>query len=139
MNYTVQNRASGVVVYAYTSDEAVAWPEYPFAEFNHIPQLGTGTGPGQTIFASRFSVVTGEDRFTVVRKAKRQAPKPEAVPRRGQQPKAPNDKALFAVARTQGVATTTQEDRLTIIQKTQCLVATTDLGNLTVNRKAKKS
>lgn len=106
-------------------------------------QLGTGTGPGQTIFASRFSVTTGEDRFTVVRKAKRKAkrkaPKPEAVPRRGQQPKASNDKALFAVARTHGVATTTQEDRLTIIQKTQCLVATTDLGNLTVNRKAKKS
>ena len=38
-------------------------------------QLGTGTGPGQTIFASRFSVITGEDRFTVMRKAKRQAPK----------------------------------------------------------------
>ena len=98
-------------------------------------QLGTGTGPGQTIFASRFSAVTGEDRFTVVRKAKRKAPKPEAVPRRGQQPKASNDKGLFAVARTQGVTVSNQA----VIQKTQCQVATTDLGNLTVNRKAKKS
>lgn len=100
-------------------------------------QLGTGTGPGQTIFASRFSVVTGEDRFTVVRKAKRQAPKPEAVPRRGQQPKASNDKELFAVARTHGVATTTQEDSVVVIRKTQCQVATTDLGAITVNRKRK--
>lgn len=102
-------------------------------------QLGTGTGPGQTIFASRFSAVTGEDRFTVVRKAKRKAPKPEAVPRRGQQPKASNDKGLFAVARTQGVTVSSQADSITVIQKTQCQVATTDLGNLTVNRKAKKS
>lgn len=47
MNYTVQNRASGVVVYAYTSDEAVDWPEYPFAEFNHIPQPVAGPMPVQ--------------------------------------------------------------------------------------------
>lgn len=47
MNNAVQNRASGVVVYAYTSDEAVAWPEYPFAEFNHIPQPVAGPMPVQ--------------------------------------------------------------------------------------------
>ncbi len=38
-NYTVQNRATGEIVYAYTSDYAVDWPEYPFAQFNHIPQV----------------------------------------------------------------------------------------------------
>ena len=38
MNYTVQNRITGEVVYAYNADVAVDWPEYPFAEFNHIPQ-----------------------------------------------------------------------------------------------------
>jgi len=38
MNYTVQNRTTGEVVYAYNADVAVDWPEYPFAEFNHIPQ-----------------------------------------------------------------------------------------------------
>lgn len=105
----------------------------------HLRAIQAGTGPGQTIFASRFSVVAGEDRFIVVRKAKRQAPKPEVAPRQVKQPSPANDKGLFAVARTQGVATTTQEDRLTIIQKTQCQVATTDLGDITVNRKAKKS
>lgn len=102
-------------------------------------QLGTGTGPGQTIFASRFSVVTGEDRFSVVRKVKRQAPKPEVAPRQVKQPSPANDKGLFAVARTQGVTVSSQADSITVIQKTQCQVATTDLGNLTVNRKAKKS
>lgn len=37
-NWTVQDRITGEVVYAYTADAAVDWPEYPFAEFNHIPQ-----------------------------------------------------------------------------------------------------
>lgn len=36
--FTVQDRATGEVVYAYMSDEAVDWPEYPFALFNHIPE-----------------------------------------------------------------------------------------------------
>lgn len=102
-------------------------------------QLGTGTGPGQTIFAPRFSVVTGEDRFTVVRKAKRQAPKPEAAPRAVQQLKPAKGKGLFAVARSQGVAITTQEDSVVVTQSTQSVVATRDLGTVTVNRKAKKS
>ena len=102
-------------------------------------QLGTGTGPGQTIFASRFSAVTGEDRFTVVSKAKRQAPKPEVAPRQVKQPSHANDKGLFAVARTQGVTVSNQADSITVIQKTQCQVATTDLGNLTVNRKRKST
>ena len=38
MNYTVQNRATGEIVYAYTADEAVDWPDYLFADFNHILQ-----------------------------------------------------------------------------------------------------
>lgn len=100
-------------------------------------QAGTGTGPGQTIFSSRFSAVTGEDRFTVVRKAKRKAPKPEAAPRAVQQLKPAKDKGLFAVARSQGVAITTQEDSVVVTQSTQSVVATRDLGAITVNRKRK--
>lgn len=105
----------------------------------HLRAIQAGTGPGQTIFASRFSVTTGEDRFSVVRKAKRQAPKPEVAPRQVKQPSPANDKGLFAVARTQGVTVSSQADSITVIQKTQCQVATTDLGDITVNRKAKKS
>jgi len=100
-------------------------------------QLGTGTGPGQTIFASRFSVITGEDRFTVMRKAKRQAPKAEPAQRPVPQPKTTKD--AFARTHTDCVTVSTQVDAITVIQKTQSIVATTDLGTLTVNRKAKKS
>ena len=46
-NYTVQKRDTGEIVYAYTADEAVDWPEYPFAEFNHIPQPAAGPVPVQ--------------------------------------------------------------------------------------------
>ena len=99
--------------------------------------VGTGTGPGQTIFASRFSVVAGEDRFTVMRKAKSQSPKDEAVPRQVRQPKATNGKALFSVAHTQGAMVSAQADSIVVIQKTQPVVATSDLGTVTVNRKRK--
>ncbi len=102
-------------------------------------QLGTGTGPGQTIFASRFSVITGEDRFTVMRKAERQAPKaerqaPKAEPAR---PKATKD--AFARTRNDCVTVSTQVDAITVIQKTQSAVATRDFGTVTINRKGKKS
>ena len=33
--WQVTERATGTVVYAYSSDEAVDWPDYPFATFNH--------------------------------------------------------------------------------------------------------
>ena len=33
--WQVTERATGTVVYAYTSDEAIDWPDYPFASFNH--------------------------------------------------------------------------------------------------------
>lgn len=43
--YSVQRRADGEIVYAYTAADAVDWPEYPFAEFNHIPQTAAGPMP----------------------------------------------------------------------------------------------
>ena len=33
--WQITERATGTVVYAYTADEAVDWPDYPFALFNH--------------------------------------------------------------------------------------------------------
>ena len=33
--WQVVNRTTGEVVYAYTADEAVDWPDYPFATYNH--------------------------------------------------------------------------------------------------------
>ena len=33
--WQITERATGAVVYAYTADEAVDWPDYPFATHNH--------------------------------------------------------------------------------------------------------
>ena len=33
--WQITERATGTVVYAYTSDEAVDWPDYPFSTHNH--------------------------------------------------------------------------------------------------------
>lgn len=43
--YSVQRRSDGEIVYAYSADEAVDWPDYPFAEFNHIPQPPPAIAP----------------------------------------------------------------------------------------------
>ena len=40
--WQITERATGTVVYAYTSDEAVDWPDYPFATHNHnlvVPEV----------------------------------------------------------------------------------------------------
>ena len=40
--WQVTNRTTGEVVYAYTSDEAVDWPDYPFSTHNHnivVPEV----------------------------------------------------------------------------------------------------
>lgn len=96
-------------------------------------QAGTGTGQGQTIFSSRFSVITGEDRFTTMRKAKHQVPKAEPAQRPVPQPKAAKD--AFARTHTDCVTVSTQVDAITVIQKTQSAVAISDLGTVTINRR----
>ena len=103
----------------------------------HLAAMQFGVGTGQTIFASRFSVITGEERFTAMRKAKRQAPKAEPAQRTAPQPEVAKD--AFARTHTDCVTVSTQVDAITVIQKTQSIVATTDLGTLTINRKVKKS
>ena len=35
-DYIVEERNTGIVVYAYTADEATDFPEYPYAQYNHI-------------------------------------------------------------------------------------------------------
>lgn len=37
--WQVSERATGAVVYAYTADEPVEWPDYPYSAFNHLLQL----------------------------------------------------------------------------------------------------
>lgn len=35
-NWIVEDRITGEVAYAYSADEATDFPEYPFAQYNHI-------------------------------------------------------------------------------------------------------
>lgn len=61
-NFKVQNRHSGEIVYAYTADEAVGWPEYPFADFNHIPQAdATVVAPQRRVTKLEFVGRLGDD------------------------------------------------------------------------------
>lgn len=98
-------------------------------------QLGTGTGPGQTIFASRFSVITGEDRFTVMRKAKR-TPIAEATfthRDRSQKPQSP--KFAYATTSTMSAVARTEKDAITVTSRQASTVATRTFEQATVNRK----
>ena len=60
--WQVTERASGTVVYAYTADEAVDWPDYPFAAFNHNLVIPTET-PETTDADWRIYVGAFFDRF----------------------------------------------------------------------------
>ena len=43
--YIVTRRATGEVVYAYTADVATDFPEFPFAQYNHIRQKEVEAAP----------------------------------------------------------------------------------------------
>lgn len=74
-NYIVERRDTGEVVYAYGADFAVEWPDYPFAEFNHILQKPVEAAPVERIvtkleYLRRFTM---EERITI-RQAATQSP-----------------------------------------------------------------
>ena len=60
--WQVTERATGKVVYAYTADEAVDWPDYPFASFNHNLVIPVET-PETTDAEWRIYVGAFFDRF----------------------------------------------------------------------------
>ena len=37
--WQVAHRETGEVVYAYTAETPIEWPEYPFAAYNHVLQI----------------------------------------------------------------------------------------------------
>lgn len=44
-NWIVENRITGEVAYAYGADVATDFPEYPFAQYNHIRQKEVEAAP----------------------------------------------------------------------------------------------
>lgn len=100
---------------------------------------GSGSGLGQTIFASRFSVTTGEDRFSVVRKAKRTpiAEAPITHHDRRQNPQSP--KFAYATTSIQSAVARTEQDAITVTSRQASTVATRTFEQATINRKRKTS
>lgn len=102
----------------------------------HLAAMQFGTGPGETVFASRVSVVVGEDRVEVIRKAKRTSP--EAAPKpRAQQGQGTTRKEAFAVTATPCSYVMTQADELVVVTKQQAAVATRTFDSAVVRKKGK--
>ena len=43
--WQVAHRETGEVVYAYTAETPIEWPEYPFAAYNHVLQIPEPVAP----------------------------------------------------------------------------------------------
>ena len=70
-DYKVQNRHSGEIVYAYTADEAVDWQDYPFTDFNHIPQADVPiVAPTRRVTKLEFVGRLGDDYIPLLVAAK---------------------------------------------------------------------
>ena len=65
--WQVTERATGKVVYAYTADEAVDWPDYPFSTHNHNLAIPVEE-PAPTRRATKLqfrNLFTGEEKVAI--------------------------------------------------------------------------
>lgn len=95
------------------------------------------TGPGETVFASRFCVVTGDERIEVKQRAKKQAPQPMKVQREPRSiPNSSDDKRAFAFfSQPSVIVTSRQDDEIYIAIKQHTAIARHSLEQTTINRK----
>ena len=70
-NFAVQNRHTGEIVYSYSADEAVDSTDYPFADFNHIPQADASVvAPRRRVTKLEFVGRLGSDYIPLLVAAK---------------------------------------------------------------------
>ena len=101
-------------------------------------QTGTGTGPSETIFASRFNVVAADDRLEITRKAKHSAS--EAAPSlRVLRPQSRDRKTAYALTTTPSLSVRTERDEISVTSRKSSTVATRRFEQETINRKRKTS
>ncbi len=63
-NFVVERRDTGEIVYAYGADNAVEWPEYPFAQFNHVREKIIEAAPiPRRVTKLDFVARLGDDAF----------------------------------------------------------------------------
>ena len=87
----------------------------------HILALntGTGTGPGETIYAPRMTVVTQQRTATVTSRPKRSAPQVEPVAKQGKAPQKQSSKYAYAFTSVERVAVSTTKEEVFITTKTK--------------------
>lgn len=99
--------------------------------------LALQVGGGGTVFASRFTVVTGSDSATVTRKAKRQA-EPEPVVTRPVSEPSRTGRNAYAVRVVPTAYPRTAADELAVTTcKQQSVVASAHTETAVINRKRK--
>ncbi len=65
--WQVTERATGTVVYAYTADEAVDWPDYPFAAYNHAREIPVeAPAPTRRVTKLQFIERIGEAAYRAI-------------------------------------------------------------------------
>ena len=103
----------------------------------HFLALQIGAGQGETVFASRFYVVTGDERIEVTQRAKKQAPQPMNEQREPRSiPNLADDKRAFAFFSQPSVIVTSRPgDEIYITSKQLTAIARHSLEQTTINRK----
>lgn len=78
--YIVEERNTGAVVYAYTADVATDFPEYPFAQYNHILKNPDAVPvPGRRMTKLAFVARLGEPAFVALLAMAKQSLEVEAM------------------------------------------------------------
>ena len=92
-----------------------------------------GTGAGETVFASMFSVQIEQPSLTISQRAKRQVQEAQVVSPPIRQSKSPKNVAVFSVVPS--AVAFTAPDEITITQATQAVVLKTQQPSATIKRK----
>ena len=100
----------------------------------HLLAITTGTGTGETVFASRFSVQIQEPLVTIFRKAKRRAPEESTRPAVRRSAENPG-KYAYAFTATKRLSLLTQSDSLYVQHTTMNAVVTQQFDRQSIIKK----
>lgn len=92
-----------------------------------------GTGTGETVFASMFSVQIEQPSLTISQRAKRQVQEAQVVSPPIRQSKSPKSVAVFSAVPSARLFTA--PDEITVLQRTESAVLRTHLASETITRK----
>lgn len=94
-----------------------------------------GTGTGETVFASMFSVSVEQPTVTVTHRAKRQAPEMVAPVRPVEPERATKNKAVSIFTATERITVLTAQDEITVTRSKQSVSMVTRPDSEMISRK----